>query len=163
MENVSLDEHSMNSNSQVPSAVMMTFYVFLYVIVEVLGNFLLLSMITYEKYGMDSQKRTVTNQLLSSICISFIILNVIAMTIAMFHRIYHPFLITLCKKIILFQGWLRESFTIWVLVMTKYIYSSRALKNHGSYGNSVLFLQRSQYISLDFYVLRKIQNGKCGS
>ena len=102
MENVSLDEHSMNSNSLVPSAVMMTFYVFLYVIVEVLGNFLLLSMITYEKYGMDSQKRTVTNQLLSSICISFIILNVIAMTIAMFHRIYHPFLITLCKKIYLF-------------------------------------------------------------
>ena len=102
MENVSLDEHSMNSNSPGPSAVMMTFYVFLYVIVEVLGNFLLLSMITYEKYGMDSQKRTVTNQLLSSICISFIILNVIPMTIAMFHRIYHPFLITLCKKIYLF-------------------------------------------------------------
>ena len=34
MENVSLDEHSMNVNSPVPSAVMMTFYVFLYVIVE---------------------------------------------------------------------------------------------------------------------------------
>ena len=108
MENVSLDEHSMNSNSQVPSAVMMTFYVFLYVIVEVLGNFLLLSMITYEKYGMDSQKRTVTNQLLSSICISFIILNVIAMTIAMFHRIYHPFLITLCNKIFLFCELVKE-------------------------------------------------------
>ena len=71
VENVSLDEHSMNVNSPVPSAVMMTFYVFLFLIVEILGNFLLLSMITYEKYGMDPQKRTVTNQLLSSICIRF--------------------------------------------------------------------------------------------
>ena len=101
MENVSLDEHSVNLSSP---AHLMTFYIFLFLIVEILGNFLLLSIITYEKYGMDSQKRTVTNQLLSSICISFIILNVIAMTIAMFHRIYHPFLITQCKKIFLFCG-----------------------------------------------------------
>ena len=27
----------------------------------------------------------------------------------------------------------------------------------GSYGNSTLFLKRSQYISIDFYVLRKTQ------
>ena len=117
MENVSLDVHSMNVNSPVPSAVMMTFYVFLYVIVEILGNFLLLSMITYEKYGMDSQKRTVTNQLLSSICISFIILNVIPMTIAMFHRIYHPFLITLCKKIYLFCALCQMT-----LIRKRYVY-----------------------------------------
>ena len=102
MENVSLDEHSMNVNSPASSAEMMTFYIFLFLIVEILGNFLLLSMITYEKYGMDSQKRTVTNQLLSSICVSFIIHNVIAMPIAMLHRIYRPFLITLCKKIFRF-------------------------------------------------------------
>ena len=102
MENVSLDEHSINVSSPAPSAEMMTLYVFLFLIVEILGNFLLLSMITYEKYGMDPQKRTVTNMLLSSICISFIIHNVIAMPIALFHRIYHSFLITLCKKIILF-------------------------------------------------------------
>ena len=99
MENVSLDEHSMNVNSPAPSAVMMTFSFFLFLIVEILGNFLLLSMITYEKYGMDSKKRTVTNQLLSSICVSFMIHNVIAMTIATFHRVYHCFLITQCKKI----------------------------------------------------------------
>ena len=98
MENVSLDECSMNVNSLAPSAEMMTFYVFLFLIVEIPGNFLLLSMITYEKYGMDSKKRTVTNQLLSSICVSFIIHNVIAMSIAMFHRIFRIFLITLCKK-----------------------------------------------------------------
>ena len=34
-------------------------------------------------------------------------------------------------------------------------YRSRALKSRGSYGNSALFLQRSQYISLDFYVNTK--------
>ena len=101
MENVSLDEPSMNVYSAL-SAQMMIFYVFLFLIVEILGNFLLLSMITYEKYGMDPQKRNVTNQLLSSICVSFLIHNIIAMPIVMFHRIYHPFLITQCKKIFLF-------------------------------------------------------------
>ena len=101
MESVSLDEHSMNVSSLAPSAEMMTFYVFLFLIVEIPGNFLLLSMITYEKYGMDSQKRTITNQLLSSICISFIVHNVIAMPILMLHRIYHMFLITLCKNFFL--------------------------------------------------------------
>ena len=97
-EHVSLDEHSMNVSSPAPSSEMMTFYVFLFLIVEILGNYLLLSMITYEKYGMDSQKRTVTNQLLSSICFSFIIHNFVAMPILMFHRIYHLFLIIQCKK-----------------------------------------------------------------
>ena len=108
MENVSLDEHSINVNSTAPSAGMMMFYVFLFLIVEILGNFLLLSMIIYEKYGMDSKKRTVTNQLLSSICVSFIIHNVIAMPIVMLHHIYHPFLITLCNKIFLFCELVKE-------------------------------------------------------
>ena len=98
MENVSLEEYSTNESSPAPSAEMMTFNIFLFLIVEILGNFLLLSMITYEKYGMDPQKRNMTNQLLSSICISFLIHNIIAMPIVMFHRIYHPFLITQCKK-----------------------------------------------------------------
>ena len=108
MENVSFDEHSTNESSPPLSAEMMTFYIFLFLIVEILGNFLLLSMITYEKYGMDPQKRTVTNMLLSSICISFIIHNVIAMPIALFHRIYHSFLITLCKQTFLFCGSLKK-------------------------------------------------------
>ena len=37
------------------------------------------------------------------------------------------------------------------------------IKSRCSYGNSALFLQRSQSISLDFYVLKKSQNGKCSS
>ena len=32
-----------------------------------------------------------------------------------------------------------------------------------SYGNSALFLKRSQYTSLHFYVLKKSQKAKCGS
>ena len=108
MQNVSLDEHSINVSSPAPSAEMMTFYVFLFLIVEILGNFLLLSIITYEKYGMDSQKRTVTNQLLSSICVSFMMQNVIAMPIAMFHRIYHPFFITQSKKLFTSCGLVKE-------------------------------------------------------
>ena len=107
MENVSLDEHSMNVYSAL-SAKMMMFYVFLFLIVDILGNFLLFSMITCEKYGKDPQKRNVTNQLLSSICVSFLIHNIIAMPIVMFHRIYHPFLITLCKDIFLFCGSVKE-------------------------------------------------------
>ena len=35
--------------------------------------------------------------------------------------------------------------------------------SRGSYGNFAFFLKRSQYISLDFYVLKKTQNGKCSS
>ena len=106
MENASLDE--LGSKLLAPSAEMMTFYVFLFLIVEILGNFLLLSMIIYEKYGMDSQKRTVTNQLLSSICVSFMMQNVIAVPIAMFHRIYHPFFITQSKKLFTSCGLLKE-------------------------------------------------------
>ena len=99
MENVSLDEHIVGVINLGPSAEIMMFYIFLFLVVEILGNFFLLSMITYEKYGMDPQKRTVTNQLLSSICISFILHNIIAMPILMLHGIYRPFLITLCKNI----------------------------------------------------------------
>ena len=99
MEMFSFDEHrSMVLKYPKPSAQMLALYVFLFLIVEVLGNFLLLSMIAYEKYGMDSQKRTVTNKLLTSICVIFLLQNVIVMPILMFHRIYHPVLITRCKK-----------------------------------------------------------------
>ena len=57
MENVSLDEQSMNVYSAL-SAEMMIFYVSLFLIVEILGNFLLLSMIFYEKYESVSKQPT---------------------------------------------------------------------------------------------------------
>ena len=97
LENVSFDELSMGVNIPAPSAQLMVLNVFLFLIVETLGNFLLLSMIIYEKYGMDSQKRTLTNRLLSSICVSFLAHNVIAMPLFMFHQMYRHILITKCK------------------------------------------------------------------
>ena len=53
-----------------------TLYVFLLTLVESLGNFLLFCMVFYEKYGMDSQKRTVTNQLLSRMIFVQILYNI---------------------------------------------------------------------------------------
>ena len=41
------------------------------------------------------------------------------------------------------------------------IYRSHTLKSRGFYGNSTLFFKRSQYISLDFDILRKSQKPKC--
>ena len=97
LENVSLDELSMGVNIPAPSAQLMVLHVFFVLIVETIGNFLLLSMIIYEKYGMDSQKRTLTNRLLSSICVSFLAHNVIAVPLFMFHQMYRYILITKCK------------------------------------------------------------------
>ena len=44
-----------------------------------------------------------------------------------------------------------------------HIYRSRALKSRGSQLKSVLFLQRLQYISLYFYVVKKSKKAKCNS
>ena len=52
------------------------------VMLETLGNFLLFCMILYEKYGMDPQKRTVTNQLLSHMIILQIFNNIFVMPVA---------------------------------------------------------------------------------
>ena len=51
----------------------------LLLIMETLGNYLLFCMLWYEKYGMDSKKRTVTNQLLSRMIFSLILFNIIFM------------------------------------------------------------------------------------
>ena len=97
MENISFDELNMSENIHGPSVQLMVLYVFLVLIVETLGNFLLLFMIIYEKYGMDSQKRTLTNRLLSRICVSFLVHNAIAMPLFMFYQVYRHILIIKCK------------------------------------------------------------------
>ena len=56
---------------------MLVFAIIIYLLVEIVGNFLSFCMIIYEKFGSDSQKRTATNQLLSSICGMFIVFNVV--------------------------------------------------------------------------------------
>ena len=64
------------------------FYVVFLVLLETVGNFLLYCMIVYEKYGMDTQKRTLTNQLLSMMILVQIFCNVFIMPI---YVIYHIF------------------------------------------------------------------------
>ena len=64
------------------------FYIVFLVMLETVGNFLLYCMIVYEKYGMDTQKRTLTNQLLSTMILVQIFCNIFIMPI---YAIYHIF------------------------------------------------------------------------
>ena len=55
------------------------FFGILLLIMETLGNFLLFCMVWYEKFGMDSKKRTITNQLLSRMILALIFFNIVFM------------------------------------------------------------------------------------
>ena len=48
------------------------------IFLEVVSNGLLYGIFIYEKYGVDSQRRTMTNMFLSQICIACIFLNILA-------------------------------------------------------------------------------------
>ena len=52
------------------------FFGILLLILETLGNYLLFCMVWYEKNGMDSKKRTITNQLLSRMVLALILFNI---------------------------------------------------------------------------------------
>ena len=58
---------------------LVTFYGVLLVMLETLGNFSLICVIFYEKYGMDAQKRTITNQLLTKTIFVQIFCNIFIM------------------------------------------------------------------------------------
>ena len=73
------------------SGLVISFLVFLLIILETLGNFLLLCMICYEKYGMDSKKRTVTNMLLSRIIFVLILFNIFIMPLPAIGQIFGVF------------------------------------------------------------------------
>ena len=64
------------------------FYIVFLVMLETVGNFLLYCIIVYEKYGMDTQKRTLTNQLLSRMILVQIFFNIFIIPI---YVIYHIF------------------------------------------------------------------------
>ena len=51
----------------------------LLVIMETFGNYLLFCMVWYETFGMDSKKRTITNQLFSRMILALIIFNLFVM------------------------------------------------------------------------------------
>ena len=74
-----------------PHVTLIAVYVVLIIMLETISNFLLFCLISYEKYGMDSQKRTVTNQLLSSMCVAQILCNIFIMPLFTFSMIIgHP-------------------------------------------------------------------------
>ena len=50
--------------------------VVMFVLLQTLGNFLLAAMIAFEKYGMDPQKRTAINQIVSFCCYTLLFGNV---------------------------------------------------------------------------------------
>lgn len=83
-------EHQLNTEARpvVQGPVLLTLHVVLLVMVETLGNFLLFCMISYEMYGMDPQKRTVTNQLLSKMIIVQILFNIFIMPIYVTYTIF---------------------------------------------------------------------------
>ena len=85
VENFTLHQHTMREYSLSPQ--MLVFVVVIFLLSETVGNFLLFCMIIYEKYGMDSQKRTVTNQFFSSICVNVIGFNCIFMTITTINQL----------------------------------------------------------------------------
>ena len=62
--------------------------VILLIILETLGNFLLICMIHYEKYGMDSKKRTITNMLLSRMIFVQILYNIFFMPLPTIGQIF---------------------------------------------------------------------------
>ena len=51
----------------------------LLLIMETIGNYLLFCMVWYEKFGMDSNKRTINNQLLSRMILVLIFYNIFFM------------------------------------------------------------------------------------
>ena len=51
------------------------------IIIEILGNGLLILVIVYEKFTMDPQKRTVINQLVTIACFFFLIQNIFGVPI----------------------------------------------------------------------------------
>ena len=75
---------------QLPPPGIVAFYTILFLIVETLGTFLLICMIIYEKYGMDPQKRTVSNQLLSNNCVMWIVHNFLVMPTFTVQQIFGP-------------------------------------------------------------------------
>ena len=63
----------------------------LVLIVETLGNYILFCMVWYEKFGMDSKKRTITNQLLSRMILAIIFFEIFFMPLGYYGVFLFPF------------------------------------------------------------------------
>ena len=69
--------------------------------IEIIGNGCLFTTFAYERFGMDSQKRTVINQLLSQCCWTIIIFNITSFPIVIFRRLLGPLNSKICGWFIL--------------------------------------------------------------
>ena len=78
------------------------FFGILLLIMETLGNYLLFCMVWYEKFGMDSKKRTITNQLLSRMMFAQIFFNIFFMPL-FFGALLIPY-----SKHFIFKGFLNS-------------------------------------------------------
>ena len=67
------------------------FFSVLLLILETLGNYLLFCMVWYEKFGMDSKKRTITNQLLSRMILAIIFFEIFFMPLGYYGVFLFPF------------------------------------------------------------------------
>ena len=78
------------------------FFGILLLIMETLGNYLLFCIVWYEKFGMDSKKRTITNQLLSKMMFAQIFFNIFFMPL-FFGALLIPY-----SKYFIFKGFLNS-------------------------------------------------------
>ena len=58
--------------------------------IEIIGNGCLFATFAYERFGMDPQKRTVINQLLSQCCWTIMIFNITSFPVIIFRRLLGP-------------------------------------------------------------------------
>ena len=78
-----------------------TWGIFWLLSIEIIGNGCLFTTFAYERYGMDPQKRTVINQLLSQCCWTIIIFNITSFPIVIFRRLLGPLNSKICGWFIL--------------------------------------------------------------
>ena len=58
--------------------------------IEIIGNGCLFATFAYERFGMDPQKRTVINQLLSQSCWTIMVFNITSFPVIIFRRLLGP-------------------------------------------------------------------------
>ena len=66
-----------NSITWADNPVLLVGVVAMFCLLQTLGNFLLYALIVFEKYGMDAQKRTAVNQIISASCATLIFGNAV--------------------------------------------------------------------------------------
>ena len=80
--------HSEININAMPGPGLIILFIVSLIMMETLGNFLYFCIVWYEKYGMDSKKRTISNQLMSRMIIVLILFNLIMMPLIMLGLIF---------------------------------------------------------------------------